>query len=189
MMHCDNCKSGVTKKQKGLYHYTESGLPNFYLKKIKWWQCSKCKARRVEIPKLGQLHRCIAWRLVTKPSMLTGLEIIFLRKALNRSQKEMAQLLGLSQVVLNRWETGARPNHGKANDSKIRFVYLTLQRDEYTEKLNNAIWEQLHLLFGKILKKAVSVKISLDPDVCSANEVEAVKIEHLVNKQISQASQ
>jgi DNA-binding transcriptional regulator YiaG len=176
------------KKQKGPYHYIESGLQNFYLMKIQWWQCSKCKSRRVEIPKLAQLHRCISWKLITKPSMLTGPEIIFLRKMMRRSQKDLAELLGLSQVVLNRWETGARPNHGKANDSKIRLVYLTLQRDEYTEKLNNVIWEQLHLFFGKIQKKPISVKINLDPEICSASEVAAVKIEHLINKQLSHAS-
>jgi len=112
----------------------------------------------VRIPKVGQLLRCIAWHIVTKPSMLTGEEIVFLRKMLRKNQKEMAELLGLSQVVLNRWETGARQGHAAANDSKIRFVYLTLQRDEYTERINEGIWEMLHRLFGKTRREALQSK-------------------------------
>lgn len=94
----------------------------------------------------------------------------------------MAELLGLSQVVLNRWETGARQGHASANDGKIRLIYLTMQRDEYTQRINQEIWEKLHLLFGKVSKQAAPVEIRIDPAVCSPAEIASVEIEHLLHE-------
>jgi len=71
----------------------------------------------------------------------------------------MAELLGLSQVVLNRWETGARWGHSSANDARIQLVYLTLQRDEYSRRINQQIWEMLHRLFGRVRKEAAPVEL------------------------------
>lgn len=187
-MLCDNCKKASLKTRKGLYHYTESGLPGVFLKNVKWSECPACHARELTVPRVGQLHRCIAWRVVTKPTMLTGEEIVFLRKMLRKNQKQMAELLGLSQVVLNRWETGARQGHASANDGKIRLIYLTMQRDEYTQRINQEIWEMLHRLFGKVSKRAAPVEIRIDPAVCSPAEIASVEIEHLLHEQHMPAS-
>jgi putative zinc finger/helix-turn-helix YgiT family protein len=187
-MLCDNCKEANLRPRKGLYHYTESGLPGVFLKNVKWSECPACHAKELALPRAGQLHRCIAWRIVTKPSMLTGDEIVFLRKMLRKNQKQMAELLGLSQVVLNRWETGARHSHASANDAKIRLIYLTMQRDEYTERINHEIWEMLHRLFGKVNKEAAPVELRIDPAVCSPAEIASVEIEHLLHLQHTAAS-
>ena len=187
-MLCDNCKKANLRTQKRLYHYTESGLPVIYLKNVKWSECPACHAREATLPRVGQLHRCVAWRIVTKPSMLTGEEIVFLRKMLRKNQKQMAELLGLSQVVLNRWETGARQGHAAANDSKIRLIYLTMQRDEYTGRINEKIWELLHRLFGKICRKSAPVEVRIDPAVCSPEQTASVEIEHLLHEQQVAAS-
>jgi hypothetical protein len=89
---------------------------------------------------------------------------------------------GLSQVVLNRWETGARQGHATANDSKIRLIYLTMQQDEYTRRINQETWELLHRLFGKVSREAAPVKMRIDPAVCSPEEVVSVEIEHLLHE-------
>lgn len=177
-----------SQDRKGLYHYTESGLPGVFLKNVKWFECPACHARELTLPRIGQLHRCIAWRVVTKPTILTGEEIVFLRKMLRKNQKQMAELLGLSQVVLNRWETGARQGHASANNGKIRLTYLTMQRDEYTQRINQEIWEKLHRLFGKVSKQAAPVKIKIDPAVCSPAEIASVEIDHLLHEQHMAAS-
>jgi len=182
-MRCDHCEKGKLIAKTGLYHYTESGLPNLYLENVKWLQCKHCHAREVEIPRIGMLHRCIAWLIITKPSLLTGQEIVFLRKMLGKSQKEFAELLGLSQVVLNRWETGARKGHGSANDTKIRFLCLTLQDDEYTHRINQKIWELLFKFFGRIQKSPSPLHASINPQTCTPEEVSSVTIEHLLATQ------
>lgn len=173
-MLCDHCGKSSLKIQRTLYHYTESGLPGIYLKNVKWSECPTCRARTVALPRVGQLHRCIAWHVATKSSMLTGEEIVFLRKMLGKNQKQMAELLGLSQVVLNRWETGARQGHAAANDSKIRLIYLTMQQDEYTQRINQGIWELLHRLFGKISRESRPVELKIDPAVCSPEDAASV---------------
>jgi len=182
-MECDHCRKANLRHQKKLYHYTESGLPGIYLKNVMWSECPACHAREVTLPGAGQLHRCIAWGIVTKSSMLSGEEIVFLRKMLRKNQKQMAELLGLSQVVLNRWETGARQGHATANDSKIRMIYLTMQQDEYTGRINQETWELLHRLFGKISRESAPVTMRIDPAVCSPEEIVSVEIERLLHEQ------
>lgn len=184
-MLCNHCRKADLRNRKKLYHYKESGLPSIYLKNVPWSECPACHAREVALPGVGRLHRCIAWRIVTKPSMLTGEEIVFLRKMLRKNQKQMAGLLGLSQVVLNRWETGARQGHATANDSRIRLIYLTMQQDEYTRRINQEIWELLHLLFGKVSRESAPVTLRIDPAVCSPKGMASVKIEKMINGAIA----
>ena len=113
--------------------------------------------------------------------MLTGEEIVFLRKVLRKNQKQLAELLGLSQVVLNRWETGARNGHATANDSRIRLVYLTMQQDEYTGRINQKVWEMLHLVFGKVGRKAEPVQLRINPANCAPAEPASVEIGRMGN--------
>lgn len=167
-MRCDNCKKGRNlKRRKSLYHYTESGLPNIYLKNVEWYQCSSCNARRVLLPRMSQLHRCIAWRLVTKASTLSGAEIVFLRKMLHFNQAKFAKaLLGIQPVVLCRWETGER-NHSRANDKLIRFIYLACQDDEYTREVHKELGKGLNKLFVEIAREVETPKVEIDPTECS----------------------
>jgi transcriptional regulator with XRE-family HTH domain len=120
--------------------------------------------------------------------MLTGEEIVFLRMMLRKNQKQMAELLGLSQVVLNRWETGARQGHTLANDGKIQIIYLTVQRDEYTRRINQEIWEMLQRLFGKVTKESSPLEPRIDPAVCSPEEIASVEINDLLHGQQMAAS-
>ena len=113
-MRCPQCKTGKPKLQKGPYHYTDSGLPNVYLKNVKWTVCPVCKEITVEIPRMGQLHRCLGWMVILKDSFLTGQEMIYLRKMLRKNQRQMAEILGVGQVALNRWERETRRGHTKA---------------------------------------------------------------------------
>lgn len=175
-MLCKNCNRGRLKPQQGLYHYTECGLPNIYLENIEWHQCPKCGAKEARIPMIGQLHRCIAWRIVAKPALLSGKEIVFLRKMLGYPQNEFADLLGVSPVVLSRWETEAR-KHSAANDRLVRLVYLSLKNDEYThkahEEIHEALIEALIKFFGRIEPKVSTRKMRIDPRECSpAKELE-----------------
>lgn len=172
-MRCDNCEKGKNlKPRKSLYHYTESGLPNIYLKNVEWYQCPKCKARRLKIPRMSQLHRCIAWRIVTKSSLLSGAEIVFLRKMLRHNQAEFAERLDVNPVQLCRWETGER-NHIPANDKLIRYVYLTSQDDEYTHEIHRELWNGINKLFAQLAHTVSIPKVQIDPRECNrAREVQ-----------------
>ena len=170
-MRCDNCKAGKPKLQKGPCHYTGCGLPDVYLKNVRWTVCPECKDITVEIPRIGHLHRCIAWLIVVKNSYLTGQEMIYLRKMLRKSQREMAEVLGIGQVSLNRWEREKRSGHTKAMDTLFRMVYLALQDDEYTHDANQKIREALIKYFGNIKSEAVPLSAEIDPRTCSPEDV------------------
>jgi len=169
-MVCDNCKSGRLKKGTGLYHYTESGLPNIYLKNVEWQTCSKCEGRRVAIPKMGQLRRCIAWRLVTQSTLLSGGEIIYLRKMLRVSQGEFAKALNVTQVTLCRWEHGRK--HSGESDRLIRLVYIGCKDDKYTRAALKQLWELLSQKLPERQSPNQSPAMTIDPGKCDpAREV------------------
>ena len=182
-MLCDHCGKAKLKAQTKPYHYTECGLLGVFLRNVQWSECPACHARAATLPRAGQLHRYIAWRVVTKSTMLTAEEIVFLRKMLRKNQKQLAELLGLSQVVLNRWETGARNGHASANDSRIRLVYLTMRKDEYTRRMNPKVWEMLHRMFGKVDRKAEPIRLRIDPADCAPAEPASAEIGRFMESQ------
>lgn len=169
-MRCSECGSTV-RRQKGPYRYVGCGLPDVYLKNVKWSKCDGCQDVTVEMPRVGQLHRCLASYVVFKDSFLTGPEIVFLRKMLRKTQRAMAKDLGVSEVALNRWENGAR-GHTKAMDTFLRLFYLTLQDDEYTHEVNQRLREKIVTYFGSIKKSEPQrLSIEIDPRTCSVEDV------------------
>jgi DNA-binding transcriptional regulator YiaG len=141
------------------------------LENVKWWKCGSCGATEVEIPRIGQLHRCLGWMIVTKSSLLTGPEIIFLRRLLGKSQKDLADYLGINQVILSRWETELRKSHSKANDKILRLTYIALKDDEYSHKVSCELNRVLMKYFGHINQQANPVRAKIDPQNCEAQKV------------------
>lgn len=141
-LKCRNC--GRTNQTKiGEYQYKESGLDNVILRGIKVYECS-CGNKFAFIPRILELHKLIAKRLVQKKALLTGKEIRFLRKNLGLKAKDFAKYLRITQVSLSRWETG-QEKHSASNDMLIRLIYAkiagldaeisdTLQRIEDIER-------------------------------------------------------
>jgi putative zinc finger/helix-turn-helix YgiT family protein len=170
-MKCSNCKTGNAKRQRGLYRYDGSGLPDVFLKNVKWTRCDNCGETTVDIPRLSQLHRCIAWMVVMKNSYLTPEEMVFLRKMLGKRQGEMATILGIDQVALNRWERGKRTGRTKASDTLFRLAYLAYQDDEYTHKISESLRKPLMQYFGHIRDEARPLDARLDPARCSTESV------------------
>ena len=162
-MKCGACAKGRLEPQPGPYHYSECGLPNVYLVGINWWVCSECGSAEAEIPQVGKLHRYLGWKVVTKKSYLSGEEIRFLRKQLRLRQGEFAELLGQSQTVLSRWETGDR-NHSKANDLLVRMIYLYGEDDEFTHDFSKEVRRCLMKYLGDIPSGFIKLAdLSVDP--------------------------
>lgn len=88
-----------------LYHYTESGLRNVYLRN--GYTLHKTPyGPGVSFNGLEDLHRVLALTLVTKAGKLSGTEIRFLRKEMEMAQTALASLLGVSAQTLADWEKG-----------------------------------------------------------------------------------
>jgi len=167
-MRCPDCKKGNWVLQTGKYPYKESGLSNIYLKNIEWRKCSKCKATETIIPRVSQLHRCIAWRVITKPSLLSGDEIKFVRKMLRCTQKNFANALGISHVTVSRWEHGRKQS--KESDLLVRLLYLSCADDEFTHELHNKLWKLLTEVLNEIEDEVSTKRVTIDPSECTPDK-------------------
>lgn len=97
-----------------LYHYTESGLRNVYLRN--GYTLHKTPyGPGVSFNDLEDLHRVLALTLVTKAGKLSGTEIRFLRKEMEMAQTALASLLGVSAQTLADWEKGKAKISGPAD--------------------------------------------------------------------------
>lgn len=69
--------------------------------------CQKCGTTiRVDIPDMPGLIAAVSVARATRALKLNGDEIRFLRKAMDKSAKEMAQDLRVSDETVSRWENG-----------------------------------------------------------------------------------
>jgi putative transcriptional regulator len=103
------------------YHYTECGLSNIYLQNgFHFIETSRGKA--VSIKDAEGLHKAIGLFLVTNKKDFTGEEVRFLRNEMLMSQLTLANLLGLSEQAIRRWENG-KIDIPKPSESLIRLLY------------------------------------------------------------------
>ncbi len=105
---------------RDMYHYTESGLRNVYLKN--GYTITKTEyGEAISIKDVAGLHRTIGSAIARK-THLTGAELRFLRKELGLSQRALASLIGASEQVVSLWERkGKMP---RAADRLVRVLYL-----------------------------------------------------------------
>lgn len=82
------------------------GLESIRLVNVPALECGSCGEEFEEFPAYRRLIRQAVELLCQLDSRLNGQEIAFVRHALNRSQQELAGLLGVHTVTLSRWETG-----------------------------------------------------------------------------------
>jgi DNA-binding transcriptional regulator YiaG len=64
---------------------------------------------------IAALHAC----LLLKPALLSAPEITYLRRALDMSQADLAQVLGTTDQTLSLWERGSHPM-ARASDTLLR---------------------------------------------------------------------
>lgn len=119
---CPNCGSKNIEKRTEDYLYKESGLDNVSLGGITVYKCKDCNEIMPEIPRIEDLHKIIALRIIETNEPLTGKEIRFLRKDMGLSSVELAKQFGVSKVTVSRWENDAE-KIGSANDKLIRLRY------------------------------------------------------------------
>ena len=120
-MICFKCKTKM-KKIKTDYKYTESGLQNVILKGIAAYKCPKCRGINPIISKIKEVHKTIAQELLKKDSLLTGKEIVYLRKEMKIKAKDLAEILGVTKVTVSRWEN-EKEQTSPICDRLIRLLY------------------------------------------------------------------
>ena len=86
-----------------MLHYVACGLPFIWLINGFYWRESS-SGKSAVIPGIPNLHRAIGEQLVKKQGALTGNEVRFFRIEMNLSQKELALMLGTSEITVRKWE-------------------------------------------------------------------------------------
>ena len=160
-MTCVECGKELKATLVGLYHYTESGLPNVYLKdSVRIHECASGH-RFVEISMVERLQDAIAYELLKKKSLLTGQEFRFLRKWLGLTAERLTAGLGYkSRQSVSRWENGKEPITA-ATDHAMRLFVLRLKE----ETINRRMFEHIQIqdYFEQIAsRRGKHFKITID---------------------------
>jgi len=106
-----------------MYHYRECGLPNVYLVNG-YREIETPYGRGVSIEDVKGLHMAISHALVDEKPSLTGPEVRFIRKFLELTQTQLADLLGVEDQSVRRWDK--LPHVPKQADHGIRLVFRDL---------------------------------------------------------------
>ncbi|MET3925917.1 helix-turn-helix domain-containing protein [Devosia sp. 2618] len=121
------------------YHYKECGLPNIYL--ANGYQLETVDGDEyVTIHNVDGLWRAIAMNLVSSQKLLPPSAIRFLRGQMDYTQAEIADLLGVDDQTVARWEKAQARLPGPA-DRAIRVFYLASEAsgDEGKEMLKKLV--------------------------------------------------
>uniref|UniRef100_UPI000F8E275C helix-turn-helix domain-containing protein n=1 Tax=Xanthomonas euvesicatoria TaxID=456327 RepID=UPI000F8E275C len=102
------------------YHYRECGLPNVHLTNG-YREVETAYGKGVSIEAVEDLHTTLALSMVEDKPSLTGPEARFIRKLLALTQAQLAELLGIDDQSVRRWEKLDRVP--KQADHAIRLVF------------------------------------------------------------------
>ena len=110
------------EKDKTPLHYTDCGLDNVYL--VSGYEIENTPyGEGLAIKNLDQLHTAIGYNLSSQKKVLSGKELRFLRKQMNRTQSDLGKFLGLSSQQVARWEKGESEISGSA-DLLVRALFI-----------------------------------------------------------------
>lgn len=116
---CPNCGK-LQGTFRGDYRYLESGLDHVIICDVEIIRCS-CGEESALIRGILAVHKAIANCLLEKETQLTGKEIRFLRKEMDLKGRDFANLVGVDNATLSRWENGKTKPSIKA-DRLIRVL-------------------------------------------------------------------
>jgi len=126
----------------GDYRYLESGLENVWLCGIELFRCA-CGEEGPLIPSPIELHNLIGSCLLSQKHPLNGKEIRFLRKRLALTGVKFAQLLGVDNTTLSRWENDKEKPSSIA-DRLIRLLYAArMGLHQESKKLAESIFSEM----------------------------------------------
>jgi DNA-binding transcriptional regulator YiaG len=112
------------------YHYTMCGLDDIYL--VSGYEPVETDyGSGVIIQHQDELHRAIAMHLATSKKALAGKELRFLRKQMDLTQTDLADLLRVTDQTVARWEKGEADVSGPA-DLLVRVLFLA----QISERVN-----------------------------------------------------
>jgi len=84
--------------------------------------CYICKEEVITIPDVKGLITTVAVARIMLPTKLNGLEIKFLRKAIELSSKGFAKIMGIRPETVSRWESNGEQKIGYSEEKIFRIL-------------------------------------------------------------------
>jgi putative transcriptional regulator len=109
-----------------MYHYQECGLGNVYLTNG-YREVETPYGSAISIEDVYGLHKAIARGLANTKPTLSGAEVRFIRKFLELTQARLADLLGVEEQSVRRWE--GLEELPKQADRSVRLVFRDMLHD------------------------------------------------------------
>ena len=100
----------------------------------------------VRLPKIEELHSLIFATLIDLPRPLKGAEVCFVRKYIKIPSQLFAQVLGIDQAHLSRFENGKTKSLGKSTERLARLLVKGIDSKEHLHAF-------LTEMFTKVVKK------------------------------------
>lgn len=110
-------------------NYKYKSLPGVTLVGVRVDRCSACGESEVEIPRIDDLNRTVAFAVISKHGRLNGAEIRFLRKSLGWSGADLARHMGAEPDTVSRWENN-KQKIGRHTDRLLRLMVAVGQPAE-----------------------------------------------------------
>jgi DNA-binding transcriptional regulator YiaG len=104
------------------YHYLESGLDNIYLKNG-FTVHQTPYGEGVSIHDTEGLHKVIGRWLIETPTPLEGQALRFIRREMELTQGQLADLVGATEQTLRLWEKNRRKPMPGSADRLLRALY------------------------------------------------------------------
>jgi DNA-binding transcriptional regulator YiaG len=120
---CGNCGETAQVVRKD-YQFDDMGIP-VILQQIKVIECPHCGNVEPIIPNMDGLMHVLALGVLCNPSKLSGEEVRFLRKYVNKSALDFARFLHLDHTHLSKIENN-RLEIGTRTDKLVRLMVINM---------------------------------------------------------------
>jgi len=110
-MNCPTCNRPTTRRVLSEYEddLIGIGMPVVLVNSVVEVSCEACGVAEREIPDFDGLVAAVAVSRAMHPFKLRGEELRFLRKAMEVSGKELADVIGVTPETMSRWENNRDP--------------------------------------------------------------------------------
>ena len=105
-MKCIACGRDGLMSGRENHQYDDVGLVAATLVNVQIRRCPNCGETEVTVPNLEALDRTIALALIVRPGTLLPTDVVFLRKHLGLTSKQLADTVGVDKATVSRWERG-----------------------------------------------------------------------------------
>jgi putative transcriptional regulator len=135
-----------------MYHFTESGLDNIYLKNG-FKVINTPEGEAVSIKDIDNLHNAIAQSIIHKDEPLLGKEFRLLRIEMDLSQKALGQLMEKSDQTIAIWEKG---------DEAVPALADKAIRDLYSESIGGGTIAGLLQRLSEVDRQLHEIKLEIE---------------------------